>query len=456
MARVEVGDQFILDIKRLGINGEGIGFYNNLAVFVKDAIPGEGVNVEIIEVMPNMAFAKVIEHKHTSDKRIEPSCPYYNDCGACQTMHIDYKQMCDYKRDILIETLRRYTSINLKSFEIKPTLGMENPFNYRNKNAVSVFKTDGKTSIAMIQDGSDKWLKVDSCLVLDEKLNEVNAKILECIDELGIPLYNVKYHRGVIRYLVTRIATATNEVQVCFVCLEKTPRIKELADKIMQIPEVASVYENFNEKRNGPIFGSETNHLAGKEFIVESIGRIKYNLTPTTFFQLNPQQTKVMYDYVKRVCKLSRKERVLDAYCGVGTIGLYLADMAAEVVGIEYNKASVEAARTNAALNKIKNASFFQGDAKELIGHMLEDKTFDVIILDPPRTGLQKELCEALTEYKIPRLVYVSCNPSTLAKDLEILKDVYKINSIQPIDMFPNTSAVESVCHLSLRNILSK
>ena len=451
MAKIEVGSQFILDIKRIGINGEGIGFYNNLAIFVKDAIPGEGVNVEITEVLPKMAYAKVVEYKHTSKARVEAKCPYYDTCGACQTMHIDYEQMCKFKRDLVIESLNRYTKINTRSFEIKPTIGMENPYGYRNKNAVSVFKNDGKTSIAMIQDGSDKWVKVDSCMVLHPKLNEVNKQILEAIDELQIPLYNVKHHRGVIRYLVTRISTLTNEVQVCFICVEKTSRIKELAQRVLKIDGVTSVYENFNEKRNGPMFGSVTNHIAGKEFIVESIGKVKYNLTPTTFFQLNPTQTKVMYDVVKKACKLSFKERVLDAYCGVGTIGLYLADLAKEVVGIEYNKASVVAATENARLNKIKNAKFYQGDAKELIPQMIAEEPFDVIVLDPPRTGLQPELCEALNEYKINKIIYVSCNPATLAKDLEILKEVYNINSIQPLDMFPQTSAVECVCTLSLK-----
>lgn len=451
MANLEIGQQFILDIKRLGINGEGIGFYNNLAIFVKNTLPGEAANVEITEVLPRMAYAKIIDFKKTSPHRVEPQCPYYENCGACQTMHIDHKMMCVYKRDLLIESLRRYTSLNPRTFEIKQTIGMEQPFYYRNKNAVSVFKVENKTSIAMLQEDSDKWIKVDSCMILNKELNRVNKEVLALIDELAIPLYNVKFHRGVVRYLVTRVATATNEVQVCFVCVEKTERIKELAQRCLEINDVTSVYENFNDKRKGPMFGLITNHLAGKETIIENIGRLKYQLTPTTFFQLNPVQTKVIYDYIKKTCKLSRKEIVLDAYCGVGTIGLYLADMAKEVVGIEYNKAAVEAANQNAKLNRITNANFYQGDAKELIPHMITEKTFDVIVLDPPRTGLQPELCEALCSFKIPRIIYVSCNPATLAKDLEILKEIYKINSIQPFDMFPNTSAVESVTCLSLK-----
>lgn len=449
MAQLVVGDRFILDIKRLGINGEGIGFYNKMTIFVKNAIPGEGVDVEVTEVLPKMAKAKILDFKHKSAQRVEPKCPYYENCGACQTMHIDYNKMCDFKRDAVIEALNRYTTINTKSFEIKKTIGMDNPFGYRNKNAVSLFKNSGKTSIAMLQDDSNEWLKVDSCLVLNDKLNEANKKILEAIDELGIPLYNVKYHRGVIRYLVTRISFKTNEIQVCLVCLEKTNKIKELANKLLEIPNVVSVYENFNEARKGMIFGDQTNHIAGKEYIVEQIGNIKYNLTPTTFFQLNPIQTEKMYETIKKAAKLSFKETILDAYCGVGTIGLFLAKNAKEVIGVEYNKDSVLRARENAKLNKINNASFYQGDARELIPHIMKEKSFDIVVLDPPRVGLGEELCHDLLSYEINKIIYVSCNPSTLAKDLEILKQKYNINSIQPIDMFPNTSAVESVCVLT-------
>ena len=446
-------DQFILDIKRMGINGEGIGFYNKLAIFVDGALPGEGHNIEITKMDGKMAFGKSLEIKKTSPNRIAPSCPYYDECGGCAVMHVNYEAMLEYKRDILIEALNRYTRLNTRSFEIRKTVPSLNQFGYRNKEQIP-FKTNKEgTKICMIKARSNQLIEVENCNVLNPLINKLNKEILKLVDELGVSTYLPKFTRGVLKYLVIRVNT-NNEAMVCFVCHDKSPKIKELASKVINLDGVVSVYENFNTSlKQGIIFGTETNHLEGKEFIIETLGNIKYKIYPTTFFQLNTLQAKNMYDIVLKSCKLSFKETVLDAYCGVGTIGLYLAKNAKEVIGIEYNKASVEAAKENAILNKINNAKFLQGDAAELLPKLLADGLKpDVVVADPPRTGLGDKFIQALLDAEVKRIVYVSCNPATLAKNLEVLSEKYAINSITPIDMFPQTPLVECVCQLVLKN----
>ena len=448
-------DKFILDIKRLGINGEGIGYYNKLAIFVNDAIPGEGVNVEVTKVDKKMAFAKILEYKKKSPNRIEAQCPYYKDCGGCNVLHIKYEEMLKLKKDFVIESLQRYTNINPKSFEIRETIASPKIFNYRNKSQVPVRKNlDGNYETCMIKAKSNELINVKDCLVNDEIINDLNKKILTLADELGIPPYLAKYNRGVLRYLSIRV-NKKGEAMVCFICYEKNEKIKELAKRVIALENVKSVYENFNNSSKATeIYGPITNHLEGDIFLIEPIGNVKYQLTPTTFFQLNTLQAENMFNLVLKACKLSKKERVLDAYCGVGAIGLYLAKMAKEVVGIENNPSSVEAAKANAKLNKINNAKFILGDATELLPKMLENNdSFDVIVADPPRTGLGENFVDAILNSGIKRFIYVSCNPSTLAKDLELLKQKYNINSITPLDMFPGSVHVECVAHLTWKHI---
>lgn len=447
-------DSFILDIKRLGINGEGLGFYNRMAVFVEDAIPGEGHSIMINKVEGKMAFGTSLEIKRKSPHRIAPLCPHYEECGGCNVSHIEYNQMLKFKRELLMESLERYTTLPYRQFEIKQTVPSELQYGYRNRSQLAVRKNlDDQFVCTMLKAKTNQIVNIDHCLVQDSKINDLNREILKIADELGLSPYQPKYNRGVLRYLVIRV-NQKKEALVCLICAEKNPKIKELARRTMSLLGVVGVYENFNDsKREGIFFGEEMHLLEGKPAIIEQLGRIQYKIYPNTFFQLNAPQAKNMYDIILKACKLSFKETVLDAYCGVGSIGLYLAKMAKEVIGIEYNKDSVEAAIENAALNKITNAKFLQGDAVQLLPKLLSDGIcFDVIVVDPPRTGLGEVFIQSILDAKIPRVVYASCNPATLAKDLEILSSLYNVKYITPIDMFPQTSLVESVCQLVLKD----
>ena len=448
---LNVGDNISVEIKRLGINGEGIGYYNRLAIFIPGGIPGERCDVEITSVSEKMAYAKIIDIKNVSKDRCEPKCKYYNRCGGCNTMHINYNKMGDFKRDRVIESITRYTDLNPRSFEVKKTVLMQNPYNYRFKASLPVRKFNDNATVGLYSVDGKEVIYIDGCMNQADQINNINKKILALMDKLNVVPYIEKYKRGEVKYIVTRVSHFNKEAQVTFVIGEKTPKIKELAKEVIKIDSVVSVFESFADgEGDSLIFGSDIKLLEGKKTILESIGKYKFELLPTAFFQLNPIQTEVLYEHVLKACKLSFKERVLDAYCGVGTIGIYLAHNAQEVIGIEYNKEAVENANNNAQLNKIKNAKFLQGDVVELLPHMIKDgEAFDVIVADPPRVGLGSELCEAILESGAKRFIYVSCNPATLAKDLNILTKKYNVNSIEPFDMFPNTSHVEAICVLT-------
>ena len=437
-------DKIYLDIKRIGINGEGIGYYNRLAIFVPNAIPGDRVLVSITRLENKMAFGKIIDFEKKAEARCNPICKYYNDCGACNTMHIKYDDMLKLKRDLVIEALSRYTKINYRAFEIRQTIPSPN-FGYRNKSQMIVSNVNNEFNTYMIKENSNISILVDECIVNDEIINKLNKKILEIASKLNITSYDYKTKKGTLKYLTIRI-NEKKEALVCFVCYEKNDLIKELAKKVIKLDNVISVYENINKeiKRN-VIYGEESNLLEGEEYLIYTVNNIKYTLTPTTFFQLNQYQVENLFELVLKNLKLSGKERVLDAYCGVGAIGLYISKRAKEVVGIEYNKDSITQANLNSKINKIKNASFLQGDINKLLPSLLKEKEFDAIVVDPPRTGLGKEFIDTLLKTKIKKMVYVSCNPATLAKDLEMLKDYYDIKSITPLDMFPNTPHVESI-----------
>lgn len=448
-------DEFILDIKRLGINGEGIGFYNKLAIFVDDAIPGEGHNVKITKVEKNLAYAKSLEIKHKSPDRITPICKHYFECGGCQTMHIKYEKMLEYKRELIIEAIKKYTKLNPKSFEIYPTIPSDKITEYRNRSILPVKEgLDTNLHVCMIKQNTNYLTAIDTCVVQDPLINDINNQIIDIANKMHLRAYVQKYNRGLLRYISIRV-NRKNEALVTLICGEKNPKIKELAKEVSKIPGVKGVYENFNlEKKAINPFGEETNHLFGEEYIIENLGDIQYKIYPTTFFQLNTLQAEKLVDTVKKISKLSRNEIVIDAYCGVGAIGLYLAKNVKTVIGIENNKDSVLAAKDNAELNKIKNAKFYQGDSINLIPKVIEDnkdvKEFTLIV-DPPRTGLDKKLIECINNSSIRRIVYISCNPATLAKDLDLLSEKYNISSLTPLDLFPLTSHCESITILNIK-----
>ena len=452
--KLELSQTFPLTIKRLGINGEGVGYFKRQVVFVPGALPGEEVVVEATKVHPKFVEAKIKNIRKKSEFRVQPICPVYEECGGCQLQHLDYSQQLKEKRDIVIQSLERHTNLPMDQMDIRETMGMENPWNYRNKGQFQVGQKDGKVLAGLYGINSHNLVHIDQCVVQHSKTNKAIGTVRKVLQKLQIPIYSEKSKKGIVRTVVARVGIQTGELQIVLITAKKElPQKEQIVEEIKKrLPEVKSIMQNVNGEKTSLIFGEETVNLGGNDFIQETLGDLSFELSERTFFQLNPEQTVKLYNEVKEAAQLTGMEKVVDAYCGVGTIGLWVADQAAEIRGMDVIPESIEDAKKNAARHGIKHAQYVTGKAEVILPKWAnEGWTPDVVIIDPPRTGLDQQLLETLLKVKPKRIVYVSCNPSTLAKDISVLAPLYKIEYIQPVDMFPQTSHVECVSRLVLK-----
>jgi 23S rRNA (uracil1939-C5)-methyltransferase len=452
--KIELNQTFPLTIKRLGINGEGVGYFKKQVVFVPGALPGEEVVVEATKINPRFAEAKIKKVRIKSPHRVQPPCPVYDVCGGCQLQHLGYDQQLKEKRDMVIQALERHTKLAIDQLDIRETIGMEDPWGYRNKSSFQVGQKDGKVLAGLYGLNSHQLIDIDECAVQHSQTNEATVVVKRILEELKIPVYNEKSRKGIIRTIVTRVGVKTGELQVVLITSQKEiPKLDLLLKEIQaRLPNIKSIMQNVNGQKTSLIFGEETLPLAGEDIIQETLGDFQFELSARTFFQLNPLQTLKLYNEVKKAAELTGQEKVVDAYCGVGTIGLWLADQAAEIRGIDVLPESIEDAKKNARRNGITNTKYVPGKAEEVLPKWVKKGWHpDVIVVDPPRTGLDGQLIQTILQVKPKKLIYVSCNPSTLAKDIQALSKAYEVKYIQPVDMFPHTAHVECVSQLILK-----
>lgn len=452
--RITEKQTFPLTIKRLGINGEGVGYFKKQVVFVPGALPGEEVVVEATKIQPKFAEARIKKIRKKSEHRVAPPCPVYEECGGCQLQHLDYRQQLVEKRDIVKQSLERHTKLNVEKLDIRDTLGMENPWNYRNKSQFQVGQHDGKLLAGLYGINSHKLVDIQHCAVQHSATNKATSTVKKILQDLKVSVYNEKTRKGVVRTIVARIGVKTEELQIVLITSQRElPHKDEIVARIKQaLPEVTSIVQNVNGQKTSLIFGDETRLLEGREFIQETLGELEFELSARTFFQLNPEQTVNLYNEVKEAAGLTGVEKVVDAYCGVGTIGLWLADGADEIRGMDVIADSIEDAEKNAERHGISHATYVVGKAEQVLPKWAKEGWKpDVLVVDPPRTGLDQQLLNTILKVKPKKIVYVSCNPSTLAKDISVLVSKYKVGYIQPVDMFPQTSHIESVTSLILK-----
>lgn len=452
---MEVGQKFPLTIKRLGINGEGVGFYKRNVVFVKGALPGEEVTVKVSKVQRNFAEADILNIRKASSNRQEPLCPIYNECGGCQLQHLTYEGQLKEKRDMVVQSLEKYVKQIAETVEIRPTLGMDNPWHYRNKSSFQVRKEGKRVYAGLFAEGTNKLLNINDCAVQHPLTSKITVGTRKILQKLNISIYDGKSLDGLVRTIVVRTGIKTGETQVCLVTTRKDlPHKEELIERMLKIdPSIVSITQNINREKTSLIFGDETIVLYGKETIHENLGELAFDLSSRAFFQLNPEQTVHLYDEIKKAAALTGKEKVVDAYCGVGTIGLWLAPHAKEVRGMDVVPESIEDAKKNARNHGFKHARYYTGTAEEWLAKWKREGFIpDVVTVDPPRTGLAPSFIKTVMKLKPKRFVYTSCNPSTFAKDLQELTKLYKVEYIQPVDMFPQTARVEIVAKLALKN----
>ncbi len=447
--RLQLGQLVEFEVKRMGINGEGIGYADRQVVFVPDALPGELVVAEIVKVEQKHAVGRLVKILKKSPSRVQPPCPVYAECGGCTLQHMSYEAQLEMKRELVRESLARYAG--LRQAPVERTVGMRDPWGYRNKAQLPIVEHRGEVVVGLFQAGSHQIVDVSGCAVQHPLTNRIVQEVRDIARELGISLYQEKVHKGELRTVVARVGFETGECQLTLVTrTRELSHRQELVKRIVErVPEITSVMQNVNPARTSLIFGDETIPLWGAASISERLGDVNFSLSPRAFFQLNPEQTPKLYNMVAEAAELTGSEVVVDAYCGVGTIGLWLAPQAKEVHGMDIVPEAIADAKRNAEKSGVDNARFVVGAAEKiLVEWMKKGLRPDVVVVDPPRTGLHQDLIQALLKTAPKRIVYVSCNPSTLGKDCGQLLAKYELKKVTPVDMFPQTAHVESVAVL--------
>lgn len=452
--QLKTNQSLTLKIKRLGINGEGIAYYKRLIVFVKGALPKETVIAKITKATPRYAEAELIRVKEASPDRITPPCPVYEECGGCQLQHLAYNQQLIFKKDLLKQALEKYKPEGYQKYELRNTLGMEDPWHYRNKAQFQLRKNEKTNQVeaGLYQSDSHHLVPITDCLVQQPATQKIMNTAVQLLTKYSIPIYNERKNSGILRTLMVRVGIETGEVQLVLISrTKKIPQVNAFIRELNQrCPEVVSIMQNVQDKKTSLIMGEETIHLWGKETIDEKINQVSFELSARAFFQLNPLQTKVLYQEALKALELKKDKTIVDAYCGVGTIGLSLADQAKEVRGMDIIPQAIEDAQKNAAQMGLTNTHYEVGSAEELLPKWLrEGFKPDAIIVDPPRTGLDEKLLTAIVKQPSKQLVYISCNVSTLARDLKSLAKIYTVDYLQSVDMFPQTARCEVVVKLT-------
>ncbi|EHK2306201.1 23S rRNA (uracil(1939)-C(5))-methyltransferase RlmD [Clostridium perfringens] len=446
--------EYIFDIISQGYEGEGIAKIDNkYPIFIEGALKGEKVKVRIVKVNKNFAYGKLMEVLEASEERVNPPCAIYKRCGGCKLQHASYKAQLDFKWDRVKDCVSKIGKLDPSI--VKYPLGMENPWRYRNKVQLPIGLINGEVKIGFFAPRSHDIIDMESCLIQDEIGDKVVKLTREWIEKFNIRPYNVdgEYdEKGIVRHIMIRRGFTTNEVMVVLVTNgEKLPHKEEFVDLMVKnIPGIKSVIQNINSKKTNVILGLESKTLWGEDTISDYIGDFRFNISPLSFFQVNPTQTEVLYGKALEYANLTGNEEVFDAYCGTGTITLFLSQKAKKVYGVEIIPQAIDNAWINAKENKVENVEFFVGESEVVIPDLINKGVkADVVVVDPPRKGCDKKLLDAITNIDAKKIVYVSCDPSTLGRDLKVLEDNgYKTLEVQPVDMFPNTAHIENVALL--------
>ena len=444
--------EYIVDIVDIGQGGVGIGKYEGFTVFVDGGLVQDKIKVKITKSKKNYAVGDIVEIIEKSPFRVERKCSEsLRQCGGCQIQELDYQKQLDVKTNEVKQVISRIGKLD--DVVIHDTLGMEHPFRYRNKAQFPIQKKDNMPVIGFYKKKSHDLISTDECIIQ----HEVNDKIIKIIKTYirayNVSIYDEKTHKGLLRHLVTKVGFTTGEVMIVLVANgKKLPYLKELASVLKEnIPGFKTLVVNVNTQKTNVILGKENIVAYGDGMIRDYIGELVFEISPLSFFQVNPLQTEVLYNKSLEYANLGENDTVFDIYCGIGTISLFLAQKAKKVYGIEIVEDAIKDAKRNAKINNMDNVEFYVGKAEEVVPKMYkEGKRANVVVVDPPRKGCDEKVLDTIVSMEPDRVVYVSCNPSTLARDLAYLNERgYKCHEIQPVDMFPHSVHVENVAWLS-------
>ncbi|MFF5916370.1 23S rRNA (uracil(1939)-C(5))-methyltransferase RlmD [Staphylococcus pasteuri] len=427
--------------------GHGVVKIDRYPIFVPNALINETIEYKIIKVKKNFAIGKLLNVIVESDSRVEPPCVYYDKCGGCQLQHMTYQAQLTMKKEQVINLFHRKGSFN--DTVIHDTVGMEDPWRYRNKSQIPIGLNNNKKPImGFYRQRSHDIIDMDSCLIQDEKHQQVMNDVKQLISELNISVYNEKTKKGLLRHLVVRTGHYTNQMMIILVTNGKAfKKANQLVEALVKLhPNVTSIKQNINDAHSNVIMGRKSITLYGTDEIEDKLSEITFNISDQSFYQINSHQTEKLYNQALEYAQLTGNEIVLDTYCGIGTIGLYMAGKSKHVYGVEVVPSAIKDAEENATINQLENTTFVCGKAEEVIlKWKAEGIRPDVVMVDPPRKGCDETFIKTLLELNPKRIVYISCNPSTQQRDAQLLSQQYDLKEITPVDMFPQTTHIETV-----------
>lgn len=443
----------IITIKRLGINGEGIGYYRKKIIFIPGALPNEVVVAKIVKEYPHYIQGELVRVKEKSPDRVDFPKDVDPEIGGLELAHLSYAKQLEFKKANVIEALQKFHPRNYDKYKVKNTIPAPDQWHYRAKASYQIERDHGKNKLGLYAPNSHRLIDLPVMPTQSEGTQKTERDIKHLIEKNHVFIADRRKHLDGIKTIVVRQSEATKEIQVTLITVgHQIKNLMNLAKEIMNLPNVVSVYQNETDWRNPQVWGNKTEKLLGKNQITEVILGKKFELSPRAFFQLNPVQTETLYSEALKFLDLTPDQTLIDAYSGVGTLGILAADQVKQVVGIETIPEAVEDAKHNVQINHIKNADYFRGSVEKVLPELQKGGLpIDALIVDPPRTGLAKSLIKTLLRVKPQTFVYISCNPSTLAQDLILLTESYDVRLIENVDMLPQTPRCECVVKLVLR-----
>ena len=450
---IQKNQEYIVDIIDNGFEGEGIAKIDNFTIFIPETIKGEKVKIIIVKVLSSHGFGKVIEIIEKSPVRQEADCNTYKRCGGCNLRHVKYEETLKMKQNA-VQSLVNKTLKN--KLQVKETIGMENPLHYRNKAQYPIgINKQGEPVIGVFANRTHEVIPIDNCLIQNRKSEEIAKFIVEFIKKKNISIYDEKTGKGLVRHIVTKVGIKTGEI-MCVIVINghKIPSENELVENLKtRYPEIKAIVKNINMKNTNVILGQENINLYGNGYIEDILGEYKFKISPLSFYQVNPVQAEKLYNLGVSMAEITKKDVVFDLYCGIGTISLFMSKFAKKVYGIEIVEEAVKMAKENALNNNVSNTEFFAGDVEIVLDDLINNKGLkaDVVMFDPPRKGLDKKSIDNILNIRPKKIVYISCNPATLIRDLADFENEYDIKTIIPVDMFPFTSHIECCSVLQLK-----
>ena len=448
MENVKKNDELIVDIIDYGANGEGIAKINGYTIFVLGALKGEKCKIHILKVLKTHAFAKVIQIIEKSSKRVEPDCSTFNKCGGCDLRHIAYSETLKIKQEEAQNLVNKMLKNKVK---VNETVGMENPTFYRNK---AIYPVTQDKKVGIFAKRSHNIIPINECKIQTKISQEISKYIL---DNWKDSIYDEETGKGLLRNIMVREGFKTDEIMLVLVqngeknVFETNSKLK-IENVIKEFPKIKTIVINVNTEKTNVVLSRKNIIVYGDGTIIDRLGDYEFKISPNSFYQVNPIQTEKLYNLAIEGAKLKKDDILCDLYCGIGTIGIFASKYVEKVYGVEIVEEAIKDAKQNAKINNVDNIEFIQGDVEVAFNKMLDNGVKpSVVIVDPPRKGLDSKTVQNLCNLKLDRLVYVSCNPATLMRDLQVLEDVYKIDSITPVDNFCYSSHIESVAVLEIK-----